>query len=384
MRVLQLPTTVGGHSSGLSRELRGLGVESEVWTVVQNYLQYPVDREISTAEDSLAIRLLKMLRAGAYLFGRWDIVHFNFGSTLYSTWHSSSPRSGPSRILGAALNGAAFVLSRFELAVLKLRHVPVFVHYQGDDARQGDYSRTHYEISIANQVGSDYYNARSDRWKRAQVRLFARHAARIYAVNPDLMNVLPGRAVFLPYGHVRLSDYEPRFTQADRDRVVLAHAPSNRAVKGTDLILDALRELAEEGYDFDLDLIEGLSNDEALARYAAADVVIDQLYAGWYGGVAVEAMAMGKPVAVYLRESDFRHLPSEMVEQLPFFRATPQTIKADLRAILDEPRQRLLERARKSRAFVEQWHDPEAIARRVIDDYREARSRGRRATWRSK
>jgi hypothetical protein len=95
-------------------------------------------------------------------------------------------------------------------------------------------------------------------------------------------------------------------------------------------------------------------------------------------------MAMGKPVAVYLRESDFRHLPSEMVEQLPFFRATPQTIKADLRAILDEPRQRLLERARKSRAFVEQWHDPEAIARRVIDDYREARNRGRRATWRSK
>ena len=45
-------------------------------------------------------------------------------------------------------------------------------------------------------------------------------------------------------------------------------------------------------------------------RYRDADIVVDQLLAGWYGGFAVEAMALGKPVIAYLRESDLHHVPA--------------------------------------------------------------------------
>jgi glycosyltransferase involved in cell wall biosynthesis len=386
MRVLHLPTDTGGGPPGLSRQLNALGIHSEVWAIDQNYLGYPVDRVLADPRRPILVQLLRMLTAGGYVFGRWDVVHYNYGSTLYSNggkllsmrgvaWRGS--RIG--RAVTASLNGVSAALQSLELGILRARRIPVFVHYQGDDARQGDYCLEHYEISIATQVPPEFFTPASDRWKRKQVAKMSKHAAAVYAVNPDLLNVLPAKAVFVPYGHVPFHEWTPRYTQADRSRLVFAHAPSNRLVKGTALILDALAELKDEGYEFDLDLVEGVSNTQALARYGDADVVIDQLFAGWYGGLAVEAMGLGKPVVVYIRESDLRHLPEGMADDLPFFQATPATIKEDLRRILETPRDELVARAEKSRAFVEKWHDPAAIASRIADDYRRAARRGETA-----
>jgi glycosyltransferase involved in cell wall biosynthesis len=375
MRVLHLPTTVG-DPSGFSRQLRALGVDSQVWTIARNYLDYPVDRAIAEESDGALKRLVKMLAAGSYVFGRWDVVHFNYGSTLFSTLYTPPGRRGVARVAAAVLNGLAALLQRVELGVLRARRIPVFVHYQGDDARQGDYSRSHFEISIATQVPADYYSPESDRRKRRQIALMTRHAARVYAVNPDLMNVLPASASFVPYAHVPVTDWEPSYTQADRERLVFAHAPSHRGVKGTEAILEALDLLAAEGYRFDVDLIEGVAHAEALERYRAADVVIDQLYAGWYGGVALEAMALGKPVVAYLRESDLRFLPEGMAAELPILRATAATIADDLRRILETPRDELVAEARRSRAFAERWHDPRGIATRIVADYTAAAGRG--------
>src|SRR5256885_9029967 len=57
----------------------------------------------------------------------------------------------------------------------------------------------------------------------------------------------------------------------------IAHAPSKRAVKGTADVLAAVDSLRARGAPVELDLIEGVPNREARLRYAAADVVIDQL-----------------------------------------------------------------------------------------------------------
>jgi len=376
MRVLQLPTAVGGASSGLSHQLAQLGIHSVVWTIDQNYLEFPVDRVLTDPQEPLLVQMLKVLKAGSYVFGRWDVVHFNYGSTLFSNGGrllamrpDARVRAG-ARLLTGLLGVASAALQRLELGILRARRIPVFVVYQGDDARQGDYSLEHFEISIATQVPPGYYTPRSDAWKRRQIALMSRHAAGVYAVNPDLMNVLPASASFIPYGHVPVQDWVPAYTQAEHERLVFAHAPSNRDVKGTDLVLRALDELEAEGYEFDLDLIEGVDNVTALERYRSSDVVIDQLYAGWYGGVALEAMALGKPVVVYLRDSDLHFIPEGMADELPFLRSTPATIKDTLRSVLEMPRDQLVEVARRSRAYAERWHDPLGIASRIASDYR--------------
>lgn len=382
MRVLHLPTDVGGGSPGLSQQLKALGLHSEVWTIDQNYLKYPVDRVLTDPQEPILLQMAKVLLAGSYVFGDWDVVHFYYGSTLFSNGgkllsmrDAAWRRRRIGRALTASLNGVSAALQRLELGILRIRRIPVFVHYQGDDARQGDYSLEHYDISIATQVPPDYYTPDSDRWKRKQIALMSKHAAGVYAVNPDLLHVLPASASFVPYGHIPVQEWTPRYTQADRQRLVFAHAPSNRRVKGTDLILTALAELESEGYQFDLDLIEGVSNADALVRYADADVVIDQLFAGWYGGLAVETMALGKPVVAYIRDSDLEFLPPGMADELPLFRATPATIKDVLQMVLELPRDELVLRAHASRAFVEKWHDPLEIASRIAADYRRGAER---------
>lgn len=379
MRVLHLPTAVGGGPSGLSHQLKLLGIDSHVWSIEQNYLNYPVDRVLTDAHEPIVVQALKVFSAGRYLFGPWDVIHFNYGSTLFSNGGrllamrpAAVKRQVIARLITALLGGIARVMQRLELGILRARGIPVFVTYQGSDARQDDYSREHFEINIASQMAPDPASHERDEWKRRQIALMSKHAAKIYAVNPDLLHVLPVSAEFVPYGHVSVKDWRPSYTPADREYLRIAHAPSNRAVKGTDLILAAVADLKAEGYKFEFELIEGVSNEEALARYRAVDVVIDQLYAGWYGGIAVEAMALGKPVVVYLREPDLHYLPPGMKDELPFFRATPSTIRAALKEILDMPRTDLIATAKLSRAFVEKWHDPVKIAAKIAADYRQA------------
>lgn len=374
-RVLHLPTTVGGNPSGLSHHLRMLGVESLVWTLTQNYLEYPADRVILREDDSLLRKVARVLRAGLYVFGRWDAVHYNYGSTLWSKRFDLAGSRGAARLGRVLFNVVATLLQECELGVLRIRRIPVFVHYQGDDARQGDYSLEHFEYSIATQVPPGYYTPESDARKRRQIRRLARQAAGIYSVNPDLMHVLPPQAEFIPYGHIALADWHPRYPDQDGRPLVFAHAPSNRKVKGTDLVLLALDELRAEGYDFTIDLIEGMANTDALARYRDADVIIDQLYAGWYGGVALEAMALGKPIVAYIRDADLVMIPPQMAADLPVFRATPATVKQTLRSILEMPRAELVERARASRAYVEKWHDPLQIASKIASHYARAAAR---------
>ena len=133
-----------------------------------------------------------------------------------------------------------------------------------------------------------YYPPELDVLKRQQIRLLDRLCHKIYALNPDLLHVLPARAEFLPYSHIALEEWAPVYTQLEDRPLRIAHAPTNRAVKGTALILDAVAALKESGYCFEFVLVEGLSHQEAKEAYQTVDVFIDQVFAGWYGGAAVE------------------------------------------------------------------------------------------------
>jgi glycosyltransferase involved in cell wall biosynthesis len=119
----------------------------------------------------------------------------------------------------------------------------------------------------------------------------------------------------------------------------------------------------------ELELVEGVPHEEARRIYARADVAVDQLHAGWYGGFAVVAMALGLPVVAYLRDGDLGVLPAGMREEIPVIHATSETLADVLRERLTTDREGLRELGRRSRAFVERWHDPRAIASALAADY---------------
>jgi glycosyltransferase involved in cell wall biosynthesis len=204
--------------------------------------------------------------------------------------------------------------------------------------------------------------------KRKQIKLFEQNCVKIYALNPDLLHVLPIDSEFLPYSHISLREWSPVYTQLEERPLRIGHAPTHRSVKGTDLIIKAVENLKEKGFNFEFVLVEGLSNVDAKEKYKTIDVLVDQLFAGWYGGLALEVMALGKPVIVYIREEDLKFIPEGMKTDLPFFKTTPDDIELTIKYVLELPRKNLLEVAKKSRDFVERWHDPLKIANRIKND----------------
>ena len=114
--------------------------------------------------------------------------------------------------------------------------------------------------------------------------------------------------------------------------------------------------LRERGFDVTLDLVQGVSNQEARRRYAEADIVFAQCIAGWIGYTELEAMAAGKPVITYIRNAEYLTTDRE----LPFVNATPATLEQELeKLIVDHARRQDL--GRRGRAYVEDEWSYEAL-----------------------
>ena len=146
--------------------------------------------------------------------------------------------------------------------------------------------------SVFHYLGSDIRGKRPEELrdgKRAGAEIVGSYAALRWV--PEAHVVPPG---------LRLGDYTP-VPPSDNPRPLVVHAPSNREKKGTRYVIEACERLP-----VDLDIVEGVRHDEARERYARADIVVDQLNAGWHGVFALEAMALGKPVVAHLDPRDGR------------------------------------------------------------------------------
>jgi hypothetical protein len=116
----------------------------------------------------------------------------------------------------------------------------------------------------------------------------------------------------------------------------IAHSPTNRTVKSTNMVISAVQTLAKQGLDVSLDLIERKSYAETLRRKAKADILVDQLHLG-YGNSAVEAWGMGIPVIAGISDSYVRSKMEERWHGLPFLEASESTLAERLAEMATDP-----------------------------------------------
>jgi glycosyltransferase involved in cell wall biosynthesis len=371
LRILHCPTTVGGNAQGLVRAERRLGLDSLAVAFEQNQFQFTTDEVLFRQDEPLVLREWKRWKFLWRALSRFDIVHFNFGRTIFPTGMpvSASAAGRTSRALASLRLACSRLLLMRDLPLLKAAGKGIVVTYQGDDARQGDFCRAHFAISPASEVEPGYYTTETDAHKRRAIEYMSRYADRMFSVNPDLLHVLPSRAQFIPYASVDLDEWKPVDPRPEPAAPVLLHAPSHRGVKGTRHVMAAVNRLRDEGVPFEFVLVENQPREKARAMYAGADLLLDQLLCGWYGGVAVECMALGKPVVAFMREGDLHFISSDMRRDLPIINATPATVYQVIKEWLTVRRGELLSWGRKGRRYVERWHDPLVIAERLKDEY---------------
>ncbi len=352
MRVLHAPVNVGNQPWVLSRFERELGLRSDLVVNYSTWLGYPADRAISPAGERTLGAVLRRLWYGIRAPWQYDVLHFYFARSLLC-WDDFGPRN-PLWFLDLHL---ARGLGRRIVFTL-----------QGCDVRLAAESDRVNDVTMCRVGGCTAVNqclARIDRQRRWFIQRILPRCHQVFVLNPELMRYAP-KASFLPYASVDIETFSvvPPRTEGP---IRILHAPTDPGIKGTVRILDALERLRGE-FRLEILRVQNVRHAQALARYSDADLLVDQVYAGWYGGLAVELMAMGKPVACYIRDEDLACLPAEMRQDLPILRIHPDRLYEDLKGIL-LARELWPEWSRLSRRYVMRWHNPRWLARLVARTY---------------
>ena len=155
----------------------------------------------------------------------------------------------------------------------------------------------------------------------------------------------------------------------DDGRILIAHAPTNREIKSTHHLIEAVERLRSEGYPVDLDLIEHRPWTECLERKSRADIFFDQVILG-YGCNALEAWGMGIPVVAGAQDETLDEMERRF-GHLPFYHATEETIYDALLEMVESPE--LRERyGQIGHDYVRKYHDEPVVVEQLKRLYRRA------------
>ena len=306
LRVTHCPVNIAGIPWENVQALRRKGVDARLVVFERGRLHPEADWSLDRG-GGLARRLATQLAAFVRLAPRTDVFHFYFGLTLL-------PKS------------VQFPLLRL------LRRRSVF-HYLGSDIR----GKTPAQLAYG---------------KRADAEIVGSYDAIRWV--PEAHVIPPG---------LDLRPFTP-VPPSDRARPLVVHAPSDRVRKGTQHVIDACAQLPVE-----LDIVEGVEHEAARERYARADIVVDQLNAGWHGVFALESMALGKPVVAHLKPDVVERSAAGYGVRIPIVSASADTLVEALRPLVERPALRR-ELGAAGRAYVEHVHDIDRVADRLIDVYR--------------
>ena len=306
LRVTHAPVNMAGIAYKNVEALKRRGVDARL-VVFKPQPFRPTEFDVNlNRPDGFLRAQLTQWRALASLLPKTDVFHFYFGLTLV-------PR-------------------RLQFPILRATRRKAVFHFVGSDIR----GKTPEQLAYAQQ---------------ADARVVGSYDAIRWV--PDADVIPPG---------IDLKRYMPSPGRGG-ERPLVVHAPSRKASKGTEFVEAACAQLP-----VDLDVVHGVTHDEAVERYRQADIVVDQLNAGWYGLFAIEAMALGKPVVTFLHDEAVKRTEEAFGVPVPIANATKETLADVLRPLVDDADERR-RRGELSRAYVEAVHDDEKIADRLLALY---------------
>lgn len=138
-------------------------------------------------------------------------------------------------------------------------------------------------------------------------------------------------------------------------------------VKGSKQIRQAIQRLQAEGYSIEAIIFDKVVHKNLKYYQMQADIVVDQLCAGWHGSTGAEAMAVGKPVITSVAAGVIPCIPDG--REYPFVAADKNTIYEVLKECLDNP-VKTKEMGISSRKYAEKYHDYRVVARQLDRVYK--------------
>lgn len=296
MKVFIGPVNIAGIATGLAHGLLEAGVQAQVVLSSPDLFSY------TTAKTPAVFRFWQQLGRKRMQTPRNRLLL----KTLYVLLH---------RMLGflllpwAILNFHAFIFifgqtltdSVLELRLLKLLKRKIIFVYVGSDARppymDGGRFPTGVQMPHAKMLRKLSFQ------RKALIAQHEKYAD--YIVNSPFSAQFQEKrfinwfAMGVPRHLITLHTDSIPISNRRAAPVRVLHSPSNPAVKGTSQILAAVERLKQKGLNFELVMLQNMSNSRVIEEIHRCDFVIDQLYSDTPMAVfASEAAYFGKPAVV--------------------------------------------------------------------------------------
>jgi len=246
-----------------------------------------------------------------------------------------------------------------DLPVMRLLGKKMVMNYWGNDIRLESVAKKanpYYHLMGYNKDDSATVQRATRVARYISTAIIADHE--LY----DYVSPLFDRVAIVPQA-IDTTRFEVAFSNPGTKVPLVVHSPSDRNIKGTRYVLEAVDRLRKR-HRFEFRLLEGLPHEEVIRITREADLVIDQVLLGVYGIFSMEAMALGKPVLCYIRED----LVDTFPPGLPIVNANPYTLATELEKLLVDPSLRV-ELGRRGRQYVERHHDSRVVARKLLELY---------------
>jgi glycosyltransferase involved in cell wall biosynthesis len=330
MKILHWNNT-GNQGVNISRGQRGFGHKSDCVVTSENYFRFGADYNLEMDRKGYVSQRLAKLRAFMKFAIQYDVFHFHTASIFPI---------------------------KADLPLLKMLGKRVIMHYHGFELIML------FDPTRALALYGGSYSGRDLTQAQIKSRMAQRFANALLVSEPDLLPYVPG-AIWVR--QPTDLDYWNPSGESDCNRISetikIGHAPSTKGKKGTQYIVSAVDQLKSEGYNVELLLAHGVPHNEVKQYVEQADIFVDQLRVGWYGNAACEAMALKKPVCVYIRQDLEQYLGT-----CPVVNANPENIVEKLRVLLED-RDMREELGERGREYVKKYHDMHKIAKDLLELY---------------
>jgi len=174
--------------------------------------------------------------------------------------------------------------------------------------------------------------------------------------------------LFFPYDKEKI-DYVSDEVYNSPKTIRIIHSPTNRFVKGTDSVIEAIEKVKSSGREFEFLLVENQPREKVIEIKSTCHIAIDQIGnrgGTGYGINSIETLAMGLPTITDMNGGMNSWLPEN-----PFIVAGADNLAYKVIELLDN-RDFLLSKRKSSRDWVIKYHSYESVFKKLMEYYEKA------------
>lgn len=327
----------GTQSGLLARELRKLGYDALSVTYPDPFKRI-TDIELKHGGNVIqkGIRHFWNIYLKMYYFIRYDIFHFYYGKSLL-------PKN-------------------YDLPFYKVFGKKIVFHYLGNDVMTCSKSIEIHSYPFMQFLVGKNEMSRYDETIEMNIARQKKYSNLELVCLPPYLNFVSNSILF-NLG-IDLGKYLP--SNVSVKHITICHAPTDRRIKGTSHVINAIDRLKREGFNFNFNLIENIEHSKLREEIIKCNIFVDHVIGTFYGTVGIEAMALGRPVFCIMDESVLNNISYS--DEIPVVNTNPTNLYENLKYYIKNSHL-LPEIGKKSRQYVEKYHDIKEQAKELVKIY---------------